>query len=325
MNPHFRIVENQFQDFDQFRDSLVGWDTDLTQVSSGPFSLEWTEIAFDDGCSLSSTRENSRLVDRMTVQDNSMMLVVCFTPSIFSGIELSEGTLLIFGPGREYLNILPQGYHDFTLFASTDYLRNHGLTIGDESFDDLTPEQSVFSLTAWQLDGFRQLSRTLNMLARQQPAPNDQDIWALAARERAIGLFKRAIQQSNRQRALTLVSKLPQRLLTARALSHIDEAGLRNESVASICNSLGCSTRTLQIAFEKTLGLTPLQYLLARRLQSARHNLLTPLQRKTTVTEIAAENEFFHFGRFAEYYGKMYGELPSETIGRAHRLSIHEP
>jgi len=309
-----------FEDFDQFREHLVGWDTNLTQVSPGSFKVEWAEVTFADETAISCTKQNLRLVDRMTIDDGYVMFVVCFKPSLSCGIEVPENTLQICSPGRKYLNILPEGYQDFTFFVSIDNLRNYGITMGDKSFDSLGWAQSIICMSSNQLEAFRLLARTVNTLAQQQLAPNDQGLWATVVRERAISLIKSVLQQTNQQWAPTLAGKSSDWLLVARAFDLMDKTYWRYESIAAIGNSLGCSTRLLQQAFQNTLAMTPLQYVLARRLHFARRDLLTAQPSKGNVTDIAAKYEFFHFSRFAHYYKNLYGELPSKTLGKARHI-----
>ncbi len=80
----------------------------------------------------------------------------------------------------------------------------------------------------------------------------------------------------------------------------------------------GVSTRALQAAFRRIHGCTPMEALAARRLQAARDALqaATPA---TTVTQVATDCGFFHFGRFARDYRQAFGELPSATLARARR------
>lgn len=80
----------------------------------------------------------------------------------------------------------------------------------------------------------------------------------------------------------------------------------------------GVSARALQAAFRRIHGCTPMEALAARRLQAARDALqaATPA---TTVTQVATDCGFFHFGRFARDYRQAFGELPSATLARARR------
>lgn len=76
----------------------------------------------------------------------------------------------------------------------------------------------------------------------------------------------------------------------------------------------GLSARSLQYAFQKRFGCTPLQWLSNERLDLARRKLLNP-DRAMTVTRVALDTGFSNPGHFARKYYERFGELPSLTLG----------
>jgi len=85
--------------------------------------------------------------------------------------------------------------------------------------------------------------------------------------------------------------------------------------VADIANSCGISIRSLQDAFRSVWSMTPLDFLLAIRLDAAREMLIRSDGEKT-VTEVALACGLSHLGRFSVAYRERFGELPSETLRR---------
>lgn len=83
-------------------------------------------------------------------------------------------------------------------------------------------------------------------------------------------------------------------------------------TVGELCMRLDVSRRTLQNAFHRVLGISPLAYLRAIRLGAVRQALKTA----PSVTDAATALGFWHFGHFAKDYQAMFGELPSETQRR---------
>lgn len=83
-------------------------------------------------------------------------------------------------------------------------------------------------------------------------------------------------------------------------------------TVSELCTHLGVSRRTLQNAFQRVLGISPLSYLRAIRLGAARN----ALKSASSVTDAATALGFWHFGHFAKDYQAMFGELPSQTHRR---------
>ncbi|TDX79050.1 AraC-like DNA-binding protein [Rathayibacter sp. PhB151] len=74
------------------------------------------------------------------------------------------------------------------------------------------------------------------------------------------------------------------------------------------------SVRGLQVAFQRVLGTTPLQYLRDLRLDRARTDLRLADPERTTVADIAREWGFGHLGRFSAAYAARFGEYPSQTL-----------
>ncbi|SDN79265.1 AraC family transcriptional regulator, ethanolamine operon transcriptional activator [Polaromonas sp. JS666] len=102
--------------------------------------------------------------------------------------------------------------------------------------------------------------------------------------------------------------------LTRRARELVHTQLDQPPTVLALCEQLGVSRRTLQNGFQTALGISPLAYLRAVRLNAARQALKTA----TSVTAAATDLGFWHFGHFAHDYQQMFGELPSESFRRNH-------
>lgn len=87
--------------------------------------------------------------------------------------------------------------------------------------------------------------------------------------------------------------------------------------VAELAQRAGVSPRTLQEAFRRDLGVTPLEQLRRTRMERARRDLLAADSQSGSVTDIAARWGFFHLGRFSQAYRSAYQELPSQTLVRS--------
>ncbi len=78
------------------------------------------------------------------------------------------------------------------------------------------------------------------------------------------------------------------------------------------------SSRSVQLAFGRLRGCTPMQFVLRRRLERARALLQAPTP-SMTITAVAMDCGCFHLSRFAAAYRALFGEKPSETLARAAR------
>jgi AraC-like DNA-binding protein len=89
-------------------------------------------------------------------------------------------------------------------------------------------------------------------------------------------------------------------------------------TMAEVAQAIGVGTRALQLAFRASRGATPRAVLGDIRLARARERLLAP-DAAASVSEIALQSGFAHFGRFAAAYRARFGETPSMTLHRARR------
>ncbi len=94
----------------------------------------------------------------------------------------------------------------------------------------------------------------------------------------------------------------------------IEDQPERAWTIAELARHAGVSPRTLQEAFQRELGISPLERLRRTRLERARSDLIAADPSRTSVTDVAARWGFFHLGRFAQTYRARYQELPSQTL-----------
>jgi AraC family ethanolamine operon transcriptional activator len=83
-----------------------------------------------------------------------------------------------------------------------------------------------------------------------------------------------------------------------------------------LCSAACTSLSRLDRSFREVLGVSPRRFLMLRRMAAVRGELLAG-RPGTTVTDTAMRWGFFHLGRFAEEYGALFSELPSQTLRAA--------
>ncbi|GAA2345911.1 AraC family transcriptional regulator [Streptomyces violaceusniger] len=92
----------------------------------------------------------------------------------------------------------------------------------------------------------------------------------------------------------------------------IETSPEREYMLSDLADQADLSVRGLQYAFQKHLGMSPMQYLRGVRLDRAHADLRAGVG---TVSDIAYQWGFTNLGRFARAYRDRFGELPSETLG----------
>ena len=87
-------------------------------------------------------------------------------------------------------------------------------------------------------------------------------------------------------------------------------------TVGDLAEAVSVSVRSLQEAFRRSLGTTPMAYLRRLRLENVHDELSRAEPGTVSVTEIATRWGFVHLGRFAAAYASAFGEQPSTTLRR---------
>ena len=99
--------------------------------------------------------------------------------------------------------------------------------------------------------------------------------------------------------------------------AHLDQA----LSLDAIARDACVSPRTLEAAFKRHFGISPLAYARRQRLLAVRAALCDPAC-ELSVTQVALAHGFVHMSRFAAQYREAFGASPSDTL-RGNRLGIN--
>ncbi len=88
-------------------------------------------------------------------------------------------------------------------------------------------------------------------------------------------------------------------------------------TIEELCISLHISRRTLNHAFLRVLGITPVAYMRNIRLHRIRAELQSSPHQVKFVASVAAKWGFWHMSLFSRYYRELFGETPVETLTRS--------
>ncbi|MFD5826275.1 ANTAR domain-containing protein [Lentzea sp. NPDC060358] len=99
-----------------------------------------------------------------------------------------------------------------------------------------------------------------------------------------------------------------------RAMAFIESNADRDIGAADIAVAASVTVRSVQLAFRRHLGMTPIAYLRRVRLDAARTELQASDPAGTTVTRIGTRWGFGSASTFAAQYRGAYGESPSQTL-----------
>lgn len=109
------------------------------------------------------------------------------------------------------------------------------------------------------------------------------------------------------------------KLVLERSLDVIESELGQMIQLADLSRATGVSERTLHAVFQKQFGLSPHQYIIARRLQGI-HAAILNASPHETVSEICGRFGAWDFGRVARAYKARFGTTPSAMLAR-HRYT----
>ncbi|MDT7737238.1 MAG: hypothetical protein QOK09_607 [Mycobacterium sp.] len=99
-----------------------------------------------------------------------------------------------------------------------------------------------------------------------------------------------------------------------RAIDLMDAQPEAAWSTLQLARATGVSSKALQSAFGRSDRPRPMVYLRRLRLHRTHVELATSPPEAVTVTAVAGRWGFVHLGWFADQYGQLFGESPSETL-----------
>lgn len=88
-------------------------------------------------------------------------------------------------------------------------------------------------------------------------------------------------------------------------------------TIGELCSILRVSRRTLNHAFIRGIGITPVAYMRNVRLHRVRAELQSSPDSVTSIANVATKWGFWHMSLFSRYYRELFGECPNKTLERS--------
>jgi len=290
------LREAIYADADEQAAALRGWNQSYLQLQAGGFSGRIRRIDLD-GMHLFIEDLQASVLQTGCLADGMLALGVPLrsrAPGLFCGRPCGEDALHVFS-GRSGFEFRCAGDHQMLGIELTP--TEPGLNFGSQAGLRRAAPQALRSLLLKVFE-----------TARTRP----ESMTEAAVRSRMSDALLDRISALSDAPADEEASADSHWLWVSRARELIAADLQQPPTVAELCEQLGTSRRSLQLAFQRVLGVSPLAYLRAARLGAARRSLKTA----PSVTEAATQLGFWHFGHFAKDYQAMFGELPSQTHRR---------
>lgn len=219
------------------------------------------------------------------------------TTSQWRGFNTVEDTILV----------IPD---TFGFYASPESWEDMDIILPNQVAIDLGIDPYTLHMLTHPL--IRTVSAQLRLLfCSYNPEHQESNDWL----SRILEQLRECVHHAVASKALTQNSR---QQLVERALSHVRNHQQSNPdmTIEQLSKEIGTTGRTLQRAFNDSLGIAPYAFLLNVRLNAAHQELIANTPDSFSVTDLGTELGFASTSKFIEHYRRFYNETPSVTLHR---------
>ena len=297
----FQSLSHEFDNFDEFNQSIRGWSTAFRQVDRGIATvmlrqrmtplINALDVQFTHSTASVGTTQPGHRTFGIVGKDNGCT---------WCGHDVFSNQILRFDAHDEFFTFTPREFIGRTLSIDENLLSRVSETLKyHDLLDELDRSGDVLTLDPAAVRRFRRLyDKTLHC---------EKDL--LEVVESLVVLIG-----ENREEKSDSWQRNASRVVD-QALDFITMHAREAITVADVCASLDVGYRRLDRAFKRQLGHGPKDSILACRLSGARAELRLA-EASASVADIANAWGFWHLGDFARIYRREFGELPSESLRR---------
>lgn len=293
---------------------------DAVQLMARPFHAR--RVTVDLGDVKLVFHATSHRVRTRSASHQGLLAYVVFGPQALgtvNGVQVRADLLLAMPAHTEAGFVAEAGWESLAFLVDTNFLETH--LAARQRLDELRLPQrteplradaacvrQLFDLGKRVVDAAAQSPAQFDDSPAERAAAQVEVVETLLAALRATSGSALARSDQTRQTQSAIVKAAED-----YALSKIGQ----RIYVSDLCKATATSERAMEYAFKTVMGLSPVQFLARLRLHRAREALLqVPTGSAATVSAIALDWGFWHFGEFARAYKELFNEVPSDTLRR---------
>lgn len=317
-NGNMHLVERDSQDVLEHAEALPFWSQDYTQLGRGSFTGSIMSLT---GRNIQVFRESmNRAVDQIASAPEGTYVIGIPTilkgDAMWGGEQVKADSLISLDKNAELL-FRTSALSEITVAViSGQHFEDYAEQVEDiqlgRLMDNVNPVEIIPANVTHSL--FSTINNSVNYISKNDDHQNIEPMLRHFEDNLMATCLEALVHGSERKE-----KRYGQRI-HRYIVNRVRELTLSSEgecfTIGEICINLCISRRTLNHAFTRVLGFTPVEYMRNLRLQRIRSELqLFPYE--TTIANVAAKWGFWHMSLFSRYYRELFGESPSETLLRS--------
>ena len=311
------VVNQSFKNFEEFSSSVQSWDADFFQIEQGPLCTNLIQYISGD-ILFTRANFNRSFFQQGAPPDSRWSFAVTGSSDVslnFKGHDIGNQSLMIYPPGSE-INATSHSTFDILVFSAPEhFLELLAQKYGLPGLRHYLKDIEVLICEKNIIDKLRfLLIQLFNEMTKKDLKVNDfpDQLWSETIIPETL---LKAVYHHDNQEHTSPVFLLRHGAFN-QAISCIQTNARENLTVKGLAKQTGVSQRTLEYVFKEKTGLSPKQFIRTFRLNRVKRELIRSHYPGHNVTDIAMGWNFWHMGQFAKDYNKLFGELPSKTLGR---------
>ncbi|MFN3150244.1 helix-turn-helix domain-containing protein [Bremerella sp.] len=310
------MITHTFLEFEAYA-SAVG-DADVRMVLPRMDKPRWEISEFNVGeLHLQFGSEwSGNIAEGVTRPDGKILFIPLHGQHHANGLPLGDNSVFLMEAASEFTIRVPEQHDWCSIFLPEDpQPTNHAAN----SHDKRKSRTCAVELDDQEMNNLRWLMTQLHDTIRTNPEILNEKSACRALKD---DLFKTCQQVTSVHQRPTAATGRPPlrrdeviRVLRELIADHSSE-GL---TIDDFTKALDISERSLRNVFLEYYGMPPRKFLIIQRLNQVRNVLKAADPEETTVTAVAAHFGFWHLGRFAGAYQKIFQEAPSTTLSSCYQ------
>ena len=294
---------------------------DMDVINLDPEDFEYKQVTVPlEECSLIYQSSNAALRTRSRIYEDfeSCFILGPHARGSIDGTELHPFSMIAAGPGAQAEVVIDRDYENVGWLVPPQVLDQHLVLRGKRREFVIPEDPEVWHPATEVARDLFELGARIAETAENTPEIFDDSHWArYGAQIEFMDSLLATIESGDPDETVDTDKKGKSYSQIVRTCEDYTlNLDARRPYMSELCAAANVSERTVQKAFQNIMGMSPTTYLHRLRLHRARDDLRKATGGTTTVTDVALNWGFWHFGEFSRAYRNCFGEVPSSTLKR---------